>query len=188
MNETTHLPDAALRRIYANGTFTQEVWTAVEGDGPLAPEGGLLVAFARFLEAPHAFAGLDRRVGVLIGPADDVARLAGHLAGLDLVVVDFPKFSDGRGFSSARILREQLGYVGDIRAAGAYILDQMPLLRRCGVTSFEIVKPEIEKALAVGHWPEVTRYLQPVGTVAERPAGTRPWARLPASAVPEAAE
>ncbi|MDN3718136.1 DUF934 domain-containing protein [Roseibium salinum] len=77
-------------------------------------------------------------------------------------------------FSAARILREQIGYKGDIRALGKYILDQVPLARRCGVSSFEISKPEVLKSLQAGEWPEVTKYLQPVGTVDEIPEGTRP--------------
>ncbi|XYK82861.1 MAG: DUF934 domain-containing protein [Labrenzia sp.] len=82
---------------------------------------------------------------------------------------------DGRGFSTARDLREHLNYQGDIRAVGSYILDQVPLARRCGVSSFEISKPKVLKA---GEWPEVTKYLQPAfGSIEEIPEGTRPWDR-----------
>jgi phosphoadenosine phosphosulfate reductase len=85
---------------------------------------------------------------------------------------------DGRGFSTARDPREHLNYQGDIRAVGSYILDQVPLARRCGVSSFEISKPEVLKALKAGEWPEVTKYLQPAfGSIEEIPEGTRPWAR-----------
>ena len=64
----------------------------------------------------------------------------------------------------------------------------MPLARRCGVSSFEISKPEVLKALKAGEWPEVTKYLQPVGTVDEIPAGTRPWARRSQRDIAVAAE
>ncbi|WP_430513350.1 DUF934 domain-containing protein [Pannonibacter phragmitetus] len=116
-------------------------------------------------------------IAVLVSPGDDVEALAPFAARLPRIAVEFPKFSDGRGFSSARILREQMGYEGDIRAIGDFILDQIPLMLRCGVSSFEISKPHVEAALKAGIWPEVTHYLQPVGTVTEIPAGTRPWAR-----------
>ncbi len=52
-----------------------------------------------------------------------------------LVEVDFPRFRDGRGYSSARILREA-GYTGEIRAAGDVLVDQMLFMRRCGFDSF----------------------------------------------------
>ena len=47
-------------------------------------------------------------------------------------------FSDGRGYSNARILRERLGYRGELRAIGDVLRDQLFLMRRCGFDSFEI--------------------------------------------------
>ena len=54
---------------------------------------------------------------------------------LALVEVGFPSFRDGRGYSSARILREA-GYTGELRAAGDVLVDQMPFMRRCGFDAF----------------------------------------------------
>lgn len=130
-----------------------------------------------FLIDPDAYLARDGKTAVIVEAGDDVELIENYLDRLALVAVDFPSFSDGRGFSAARILREQIGYKGDIRALGKYILDQVPLARRCGVSTFEISKPEVLKALKAGEWPEVTKYLQPVGTVDEIPEGTRPWAR-----------
>ena len=48
--------------------------------------------------------------GVWLAPSDDPLALAGDVAALELVAVDFPSFSDGRGYSIARLLRERLGY------------------------------------------------------------------------------
>jgi uncharacterized protein (DUF934 family) len=59
---------------------------------------------------------------------------------LALVEVSFPTFRDGRGYSAARILREA-GYAGELRAAGDVLVDQLPLMRRCGFDSFA---PEAE--------------------------------------------
>ncbi len=172
--------------IYANGGFTQESWERLDKDTelpahPFAEGVKLLVPQARFLAGPDAFMALAGDIAVLVSPGDDVEALAPFAARLPRIAVEFPKFSDGRGFSSARILREQMGYEGDIRAIGDFILDQIPLMLRCGVSSFEITKPHVEAALKAGIWPEVTHYLQPVGTVTEIPAGTRPWARRPNS-------
>jgi uncharacterized protein (DUF934 family) len=58
-----------------------------------------------------------------------------HLDRLTLVEVTFPKFRDGRGYSSARILREA-GYKGEMRAAGDVLVDQVPFMKRCGFDSF----------------------------------------------------
>lgn len=163
--------------IYKDGEFVEETWTRVEPEADTTVEGNLLVPVKQFLEEADKVLAHDGQVAVLVEAGDDVEPLENHLDKLAYVAVDFPSFADGRGFSAARVLREQLGYKGDIRAVGKYILDQVPLARRCGVSSFEISKPEVLKALKAGEWPEVTKYLQPVGTVDEIPVGTRPWAR-----------
>jgi uncharacterized protein (DUF934 family) len=69
--------------------------------------------------------------------ADDPAALAPHLAGLRLVRIAFPAFSDGRAFTIARRLRG-LGYAGRLRAHGPVIADQWAMLRRTGFTEAEI--------------------------------------------------
>ncbi|WP_346900054.1 DUF934 domain-containing protein [uncultured Roseibium sp.] len=174
--------------IYANGAFIEESWNVIDGEDDLPVDGNVTVPLDRFLEAPETLLRRGGKIAVLIAAGEKAEALRPHLDRIPLVIVAFPKFTDGRGFSAARILREELGYRGDIRAAGDYILDQVPLMRRCGISSFEISKPEVVKALKQGEWPEVTRYLQPVGTVEEIPAGTRPWARRSLRETAQAAE
>jgi uncharacterized protein (DUF934 family) len=68
---------------------------------------------------------------------NDVLQLGDRLHGVKLIVLNFPKFTDGRAYSQARLLRERLGYRGGLRATGAVFLDQLPFLLRCGFDSFE---------------------------------------------------
>jgi len=77
---------------------------------------------------------------VRLEAGDDARALLPHLARLQLVEVSFPSFRDGRGYSAARILREA-GYAGELRAAGDVLVDQLPLMRRCG---FDAFAPEAE--------------------------------------------
>ena len=63
---------------------------------------------------------------------------------------------------------------------GDVLADQIPLMRRCGIDAFVVKHEPTRRMLAEGRLPEVLHYYQPVGTNAEVPAGTRPWARLPA--------
>ncbi|MEC9468306.1 MAG: DUF934 domain-containing protein [Pseudomonadota bacterium] len=163
--------------IFKDGDFVEESWARTDAETGTAVEGDALVPMTVFLIDPDAYLARDGKTAVIVEAGEDVELIENYLDRLALVAVDFPSFSDGRGFSAARILREQIGYKGDIRALGKYILDQVPLARRCGVSTFEISKPEVLKALKAGEWPEVTKYLQPVGTVDEIPEGTRPWAR-----------
>ncbi len=174
--------------IYKDGDFTEENWIGADPETGAAVEGDVLVPQSLFLSDAEAYLARGAKTAVVVEAGDDVELAQPFLDRLAFVAVDFPSFADGRGFSAARVLREQLEYAGDIRAVGKYILDQVPLARRCGVTSFEISKPEILKSLKAGEWPEVTKYLQPVGTVDEIPEGTRPWARRSYRDVAVAAE
>lgn len=72
---------------------------------------------------------------VRIEPGDDARLLLPFLDRLALVEVNFPSFGDGRGYSSARILREA-GYTGELRAVGDVAVDQLSHMRRCGFDSF----------------------------------------------------
>lgn len=96
---------------------------------------------------------------VRIEAGDDVRRLLPQIDRVRLVEVDFPKFRDGRGFSSARILREA-GYTGEIRATGDVLVDLIFFMRRCGFDSFEPDVPmnpvDVESVLS--RYPEVYQH------------------------------
>lgn len=93
---------------------------------------------------------------VRIEPGDDARDLIPHLGRLALVEVNFPAFGDGRGYSSARVLREA-GYAGELRAVGDVLVDYLAYMRRCGFDAFEPDQPfdmgDVEAAFA--RWPEV---------------------------------
>jgi uncharacterized protein (DUF934 family) len=82
-----------------------------------------------------AFLDQTNAASVRLEAGDDVRRLAPVLDRIKLIEVDFPKFRDGRGFSSARILRE-MGYAGEIKATGDVLVDLVYFMRRCGFDSF----------------------------------------------------
>ena len=77
---------------------------------------------------------------VRLEPADNARALVPHLGRLKLIEIAFPKFRDGRGYSSANILREA-GFTGEIRAAGDVLVDQVGFMRRVGFDSFAPAKP-----------------------------------------------
>ena len=82
---------------------------------------------------------------VRIEPGEDARRLLPVLDRVALVEVAFPAFRDGRGYSSGRILREA-GYAGELRAAGDVLVDQIPLMRRCGFDSF-VANAPVDRAV-----------------------------------------
>ena len=69
-------------------------------------------------------------------PQDDPAGIADRLADAARVEVNFPSFTDGRGFSIARLLRERYAYRGELRAVGDVQRDQILYLQRCGFDAF----------------------------------------------------
>ena len=100
---------------------------------------------------PLRFADWQQRPAwpaVSLANTDPVEDLAPHVGRLRLIVLDFPKFSDGRAYSQARLLRGRLGYTGELRATGGVLQDQLPFMLRCGFDSFESDQKGFEEALA----------------------------------------
>ncbi|MEL1249551.1 DUF934 domain-containing protein [Aurantiacibacter gilvus] len=93
---------------------------------------------------------------VRIEPGDDTRDLLPHLGRLRLVEVNFPSYTDGRGYSAARLLREH-GYTGELRAVGDVLVDQLAYMRRCGIDSFAPDRwlDEAAAQKALGILPEV---------------------------------
>ncbi len=102
-----------------------------------------------FLDQPDADA-------VRVEPGDDARALLPHLDQLRLVEVNFPAFTDGRGYSAARVLREA-GYGGELRAVGDVLVDQIGFMRRCGFDSFDPDQPfdTATAEAAFARWPDV---------------------------------
>lgn len=70
-------------------------------------------------------------------------ELAAELASAPLIAIDFPVFTDGRGYSTARLLRERYGYQGEVRAVGDVLIDQLFYLSRCGFDAFSLREDQI---------------------------------------------
>jgi uncharacterized protein (DUF934 family) len=85
---------------------------------------------------------------VSLSNTDAVEDLAPHVGRLRLIVLHFPKFSDGRAYSQARLLRGRLGYTGELRATGNVLQDQALFMLRCGFDSFESDQKGFGEALA----------------------------------------
>ncbi|MDR7101690.1 DUF934 domain-containing protein [Croceicoccus sp. BE223] len=103
-----------------------------------------------------SFAEQTNAGAVRIEPGDDARELLPHLAHISRVEINFPVFSDGRGYSAARILREA-GFTGEIRAVGDVAVDQLAAMRRCGFDAFEPEKPmnDADVKTALERWDNV---------------------------------
>ena len=87
----------------------------------------------------------DRRIvaqlsppDLALEPTDDPALFAGAVEVARVIAVNFPKFSDGRGYSIGRLLRERHGYRGELRAVGEVARDHLHAMEQCGFNSFQM--------------------------------------------------
>jgi len=118
--------------------ITTEAWTHLEDD--MMPEANTRVTapLARLVDETESFFAAVEAVGALV-PTDADWRTLAPLAGkLSFVVIAFPAFGDGRGFSLAVRLRKDLGFTGEIRATGPVIPDQAIHLMRSGFDTVEV--------------------------------------------------
>lgn len=136
-------------QLIKDGQIVANEWTcltSVPEEGTALPSGKLLVPLALWQQRRDELSQAEA-VGVWLDVDQSPKLIADDLPQLSLVAVNFPVFTDGRGFSYARELREQHQYQGEIRAIGAFLRDQLHYLRRCGVNSFALETAELEPAL-----------------------------------------
>jgi uncharacterized protein (DUF934 family) len=129
-------------RLIKHGCIADDSWAPLNPD-LTSPAPGQICSLEQWLQL------VDKNgSAVLLEPGQDPAPLLEYLAQIALIVINFPVFTDGRGFSYARNLREH-GYRGELRAAGHFIRDQLTYLRRCGFDAFQLAdESELEAALA----------------------------------------
>lgn len=102
----------------------------------------LLVPLARWRADRATLTSYEGEIGVQLAPADDPADIAGDFDRIALIAVDFPVSTDGRGYSTARLLRQRFGWRGELRAVGDIRRDQLFYLARCGFDSFLLADGE----------------------------------------------
>jgi len=134
-------PAAPLARgaLLIEGRVSQDAWALLGDEDEILAGADVVVSLARFkAERETLLARNSGRLGVSIAPADAVEDIAEDVARFATVFVQFPGFRDGRGYSSARLLRERFGYTGELRAIGDVLEDQIFYMLRCGFDAFEL--------------------------------------------------
>ena len=163
--------------LWRDGGFADDIWTTLDDSAAIPDRGAIVVSFARWSADKAALAARADPVGVAIAAGADAVEQLVEAAKRPLVALKFDKFADGRAFSYAELLRERHGFAGELRATGEVLLDEIPLMARCGFTSFEVTDEPTQRALSEGRLPTAHLYYQPSVVLSEAPAGTRPWLR-----------
>lgn len=130
-------------RYIKHGKELADEWTLLrpdeQGELPAAPlDADVIVPLAAWLADAERWSGRRGRVGVWLAPDDDPALLQAHLPSLSLVAIDFPSFTDGRGYSLARLLRERYHFSGELRAVGDVWQDLIHPLWQVGFDAFQV--------------------------------------------------
>ena len=155
--------------------FAQDAWMFL-GDEAAAPgAGAIVVSLKRWLAERDTLTARAGPVGVAVEAGVEAQAHLPDLADRPVVALAFSKFADGRAFSYARLLRDRHGFRGELRAVGDVLIDEIPLMLRCGFDSFDVTNAPTLRALEAGRLPGPPIHYQPGSGGDEAPAGVRPW-------------
>ncbi len=122
-----------------HGALQPNNWRFVGDDAAIPADGPVTVSLKRWLGEGEILRGRNEPVGVRLKNDEAAQALAGtDLHQLAVIEVEFPKFTDGRAFSQARLLRDKLGYKGEVRAVGSILRDTYAHMIRCGIDTVEL--------------------------------------------------
>lgn len=129
------------RIVTADGSTREDPWILIPRpeteQHPELPEQPVLLPLQLWLENREDYSGRDD-IGVWLDSHEEPELLGHRASELPLIAVNFPKFTDGRGYSIARLLRERFGYRRELRAVGDVLLDQLQFMKRCGFDSYAL--------------------------------------------------
>lgn len=131
-----------------DGKVVDDVWAFVEDGHELSPGGCIVVSLGRFLSEHDQLLTRNRSIGVRLQNTDDPTQLEPFLDRLHLIELQFPKYTDGRAFSQAQLLRRRHGYKGEIRATGQVLRDQLRLMIRTGFDAIVLDGDDAETVYA----------------------------------------
>ena len=141
-------------KLLNKGALLEDAWqrldTEFSDDVNDAPDGKVLFPLVYWLE--HREGLLNRpHSGLWLNSDDELKLLSEIIPKLSCIAVNFSAFTDGRGFSLARLLRERYDYQSELRAVGTLLTDQLYYLKRCGFDTFELAdNVELDTALRCG--------------------------------------
>jgi uncharacterized protein (DUF934 family) len=137
-------------QLIRNRAIVDDPFVHVADDAELAASGDVIVTLDRWKREREALLARNAgKLGVRLHSDQLASEVGSDAQQFAVIAIEFPNFRDGRGYSTARLLRERYGYRGEIRAVGEVLRDQLFYMARCGFDAFEL-KPgkDIKGALA----------------------------------------
>ena len=120
------------------GQLVDDAFVYVADDGALPVAGAVIVSLECWQSSRDALLRRDEPVGVRLRSDEPPALIGDGIEKLAVIALEFPAFRDGRAYSYARLLREKYAYLGELRAIGDVLLEQLHFMVRTGFDAFEI--------------------------------------------------
>ncbi len=149
-----------MTQLWKNGGIATDRFQVVDDASPLPTSTPVVVSLKRWREHRAEVLAAGVPIGVALDATSTLSVQTDALDQLSLIVIPFAKFTDGRGYSLARLLRDELGFTGELRATGDVLIDQIPLMLRCGFDAFAISHAPTLRALQAGHLPAIAEVYQ----------------------------
>ena len=111
------------------------IWVEAPDGSPIPEAAQVIISFKRLMAEGKALLQTSLHLGLQLEPHNALEEVAQYIDALSLIVIEFPVFTDGRGYSQARRLREEFHYRRELRAAGDILPDQARFMERCGFDS-----------------------------------------------------
>ena len=121
-----------------DGGVHEDRWRHLDDEEPVPDSDPVTVSFARWKKAGNSLRARDGELGLRLPNDAAPEEIVPDLDRFALIVLQFPKFTDGRAYSQARLLRSRYRYTGELRASGNVLRDQLLFMRRCGFNSFVV--------------------------------------------------
>ncbi len=157
------MTDDALPAVWSRSGLTEDELVAVETLEEIADHTAVLLSLTLWAELntqPNRLRNI--RIGVRVEASEALDTLLDDLAHIDILVLDFPAFNDGRSFSKAARLRSHYGFAGEIRASGAVHIDQVSAMLRSGFDTLQVKDARTLQRLLTGELHDSGLYYQPV--------------------------
>jgi uncharacterized protein (DUF934 family) len=130
-------------KIILDGAIVDDQWIVLteEESAPLpnmqaAPR--LIVSLKTWNAKREEILARGGQLGLLLEGTDEPEAIAADVSRFDVIAINFAKFTDGRGYSLGRLLRERYGFRKELRAVGDVLQDQLFYLKRSGFNAFAI--------------------------------------------------
>lgn len=116
-----------------------DLWHLVDSEAEHTTKTKLILPLIKWLDYQRDYNhNKTSQHAVWLNNDDDVTLLSGYLSELPMIALDFPKFSDGRAYSQANLLRNRMRWSGELRAIGDVFRDQLTHMKLCGFDAYVI--------------------------------------------------